>query len=146
MADHTIAIVDDHPLFRDALRVLLEDHGHEVVAEATTCVDAVDLTLHHAPDVVLMDLCDPISNVTNTTRQILARLPDTADAAAHLHGTPSIVIDFGTAVTFDVIVLRPLAFAAVVGGAVFLIPATIFTALPKDRELESKSLTRGILL
>ena len=73
-----ILIADNQALFRDALRVLLEDHGHEVVAEATTCEDAVSLTVQHTPDVVLMDLCDPLSNVTSTTRQILAQLPDAA--------------------------------------------------------------------
>ena len=73
-----ILIADDQALFRDALRVLLQDHGHEVVAEAPTCEDAVSLTIQHTPDVVLMDLCDPLSNVTNTTRQILAQIPDAA--------------------------------------------------------------------
>ena len=73
-----ILIADDQALFRDALRALLESNGHEVVAEAVTCEDAVALSAEHVPDVVLLDLCDPVANVTGTTREINRRAPDAA--------------------------------------------------------------------
>jgi len=87
-----ILIADDQPLFRDALRVLLEDHGHEVVAEASSCAETVELTAELRPNVVLLDLCDPVSNVTSTTRSIAVRSPDTAVIVLTDHPDESILL------------------------------------------------------
>ena len=38
-----IVIVDDHPLMRMAVRVMLEQEGHSIVAEVDNGVDAVDV-------------------------------------------------------------------------------------------------------
>ena len=87
-----ILIADDQALFRDALRVLLEDHGHDVVAEATDCPEAVELAAKLRPDVVLLDLCDPITNVTSTTRSIAARSPKTAVIVLTDHPNQTILL------------------------------------------------------
>jgi len=55
----TIIIVDDHPLIRLAVRILLENHGHRVVAETDNGVDAIQLVRTHEPDVVVLDLDIP---------------------------------------------------------------------------------------
>ena len=73
-----ILVADHQPLFRDALRALLEEHGHEVVAEAATCADAVVLTIEHTPDVLLLDVCEPLPLLIATTRELVAKAPDTA--------------------------------------------------------------------
>jgi DNA-binding NarL/FixJ family response regulator len=55
-----VLIADDHPLFRDGLRGLLESVGDlEVVAEAATGETAVDAARELHPDVILMDLNMP---------------------------------------------------------------------------------------
>ena len=54
-----VLIADDHALFRDGLRSLLEAHGVSVVAEARNGREAVELARIHHPDVVLMDLTMP---------------------------------------------------------------------------------------
>lgn len=54
-----VLIADDHALFRDGLRSLLEARGIDVVAEAGTGSEAVDLVREHVPDIVLMDLQMP---------------------------------------------------------------------------------------
>jgi DNA-binding NarL/FixJ family response regulator len=51
-----VLIADDHPLFRDGLRSLLEARGIDVVGEATNGRDAVEKTRRLRPEVVLMDL------------------------------------------------------------------------------------------
>jgi DNA-binding NarL/FixJ family response regulator len=48
--------VDDHRLFRDGLRVLLEQHGHEVVGHAAMAREALRVTEDVSPDLVVLDL------------------------------------------------------------------------------------------
>ena len=55
-----ILIADDHPIVRAGLRALIEDRpGLQVVAEAATGVEAVELALRHRPDILLLDLRMP---------------------------------------------------------------------------------------
>ncbi len=51
-----VLIADDHPLFRDGLRSLLEARGIDVVGEAKNGREAVEQATRLRPDVVLMDL------------------------------------------------------------------------------------------
>ncbi|OXJ07927.1 response regulator transcription factor [Burkholderia sp. AU6039] len=54
-----IVIVDDHPLIRMAVRMVLEQDGHEVVAECRTGVDGVQAVRTLKPDLVVLDLVIP---------------------------------------------------------------------------------------
>jgi two-component system, NarL family, nitrate/nitrite response regulator NarL len=55
-----IAIADDHEIFRDGLRRLLEsERGFEVVAEGADGMDAVQLAKTARPDVLLLDVAMP---------------------------------------------------------------------------------------
>jgi DNA-binding NarL/FixJ family response regulator len=68
-----ILIADDHPLFRGGLRSLLESVPEtEVVGEAASGEEAVQLARTLAPDVVVMDLNMPDLNGIEATRQIVA--------------------------------------------------------------------------
>jgi len=52
-----VLIADDHSLVRDGIRALLEGAPEiEVVAEANDGLEAIELTLEHHPDIVLMDI------------------------------------------------------------------------------------------
>jgi DNA-binding NarL/FixJ family response regulator len=70
-----IVIADDHALFRDSLRSLLEAHGLEVVGEARNGREAVELARRLTPDVVLMDLGMPEMDGLAATRLICAEQP-----------------------------------------------------------------------
>lgn len=71
-----ILIADDHSLFRDGLRSLLEAQGHEVIGEARNGREAVLLTNEKHPDLVLMDLSMPELDGIAATRAIVADLPE----------------------------------------------------------------------
>ena len=74
-----VMIVDDHPVFRDGLGVLLASvPGVAVVAEASTGAEAVARAEEHRPDVILMDINMPDMNGVEATRRILDRNPDVA--------------------------------------------------------------------
>ncbi len=71
-----ILIADDHPLFRKGMRALLTaTPGTEVVGEATTGQEAIELAAALQPDVILMDLQMPGINGIEATRQILHTSP-----------------------------------------------------------------------
>ncbi len=54
-----LLIVDDHPLTRDALALLLTQHGFEVAGQAADGAEAIELAAALEPDVVLLDLSMP---------------------------------------------------------------------------------------
>jgi DNA-binding NarL/FixJ family response regulator len=58
-----VAIVDDHPIFRDGLRHLLESHARfEVVSEGADGMDAQRIVRDCCPDVLLLDFAMPNLN------------------------------------------------------------------------------------
>ena len=74
-----IMIVDDHPLFREGLRRVLEAEEDLLVeAEVADGEQAIVLAREILPDVVLLDINLPSMNGLQVTREIKASLPDTA--------------------------------------------------------------------
>jgi DNA-binding NarL/FixJ family response regulator len=71
-----VLIADDHTIFRDGLRSLLEARGVEVVGEARDGREAVEQTKRLHPDVVLMDLNMPELDGLAATRLISAEQPE----------------------------------------------------------------------
>ena len=71
-----ILIADDHPLFRDGLRSLLESVGDmQVVGEAATGDEALARTLALQPEIILMDIKMPGLNGIEASRRILQASP-----------------------------------------------------------------------
>ena len=71
-----VLIADDHPFFRDGVRVLLDAVAEtEMVGEASTGEEAIALAERLQPDVVLMDLNMPGTNGIEATRRILSASP-----------------------------------------------------------------------
>jgi DNA-binding NarL/FixJ family response regulator len=74
-----VLIADDHPLFRDGLRALVERSPDlELAGEATSGAEAVELAAGSAPTVILMDLRMPEMTGIEATRSILERDPAAA--------------------------------------------------------------------
>jgi DNA-binding NarL/FixJ family response regulator len=74
----TVLLADDHTVVRQGLRSLLEAEGDiEVVGEAATGREAVELARKLHPTVVVMDIAMPLLNGLEATRQIRKALPAT---------------------------------------------------------------------
>lgn len=71
-----IVLADDHPLFRDGIRSLLQARGFQVVGEASNGHEALDQARRLRPDLVLMDIAMPGMDGLEATRLIKAQMPE----------------------------------------------------------------------
>lgn len=72
-----LLIVDDHPVFRQGLRDVLEtDPRMKVIGEAADGEVAIELAYEINPEVILMDINLPTINGLQVTRKIKTQLPD----------------------------------------------------------------------
>ena len=68
----TVLTVEDNPVVRADLRLVLEDAGFDVCADARDGLEAVELAREHRPDLILLDLGLPELDGVEATRRILA--------------------------------------------------------------------------
>jgi DNA-binding NarL/FixJ family response regulator len=73
-----IVLADDHTLFRDGIASLLAAWGHEVVGQAGSGAEAVELADRLKPDAILMDVRMPGSTGLEATRTIAQSHPSIA--------------------------------------------------------------------
>jgi len=74
----TVLLAEDHEIVREGFRCLLKhERDIEVVGEAETGRQAVQLTRKLRPAVVVMDIAMPLLNGLEATRQIRKDCPDT---------------------------------------------------------------------
>jgi DNA-binding NarL/FixJ family response regulator len=73
----SIVLVDDHDLFRRGLRDLLQEHGFEIVGEASSGEEAIELAAEKIPDVILMDISMPGIGGVEAARRIRLGTPHT---------------------------------------------------------------------
>jgi DNA-binding NarL/FixJ family response regulator len=77
-----VVVVDDHPVVRHGVSLMLESHGDiRVVATCSNAADAVEAVREHHPQVVLMDLSMPGRDGTAATRDIVGLDADVAVVA-----------------------------------------------------------------
>jgi DNA-binding NarL/FixJ family response regulator len=81
-----VVVVDDHMVFREGLRALLGRINEiEIIGEAATTQDAIEVTENLRPDVVLMDLHLPGGGGELATRTIVAASPEVAVLVLTMH-------------------------------------------------------------
>jgi len=89
-----ILLVDDHQMFRDALRSLLEStHNFEIVGETGSAFEVVNLVRKTNPDIVCMDIGLPGMNGIQTTQLILSACPTVKVIALSSYSDQRYVMD-----------------------------------------------------
>src|SRR4051794_37219398 len=77
MCSLDLLVADDHTLMRQGLcKILEEQRGWRVVAQATTGREAVALALELQPSVAILDIGMPLLNGIEAARQLADRCPD----------------------------------------------------------------------
>lgn len=134
----TILLVDDHPIFRAGLRLLIEKNRKTVViGEAGDGAEAVRLTAELRPQLVIMDLTMPVMNGIDATREITGKYPDTRVLALSMESNRFFVVEVLKAGATGYL-LKDTAFSevadainTVVRGETYL-PRKVATLLIKD--------------
>lgn len=81
-----IVIIDDHQLFREGVKRILEfEKSFQVVAEGDDGSEALGLVQEYLPDVVIMDINMPQMNGVEATRELVEKYPDTKVIILSIH-------------------------------------------------------------
>ena len=87
-----ILIIDDHQLFREGVKRILDfEETFEVVAEGDDGSEAIELYGLNDPDVVLMDINMPHMNGIEATEKLLETYPDAKVIILSIHDDESYV-------------------------------------------------------
>jgi len=92
MKQISVLLAEDHAIVRQGLRLLVEADGDiEIVGEAKTGREAVQMTCELRPEIVVMDIAMPLLNGLEATRQILKTFPGTKILILSAHSDPEYV-------------------------------------------------------
>ncbi|HEY3152379.1 MAG TPA: response regulator transcription factor [Candidatus Binatia bacterium] len=88
-----VLVTDDHLMFRQGLKALLEREGIDVVGEASDGREAIRLARQLQPDVAVVDLVMPLLNGIDAAREITKVSRKTRSILLTMHTEDQYVID-----------------------------------------------------
>ena len=142
----TILLVDDHPLFRKGLRLLLEEQADfRIVGETRDGREAIDLMRAISPDVVIMDITMPNLDGIDATRQIQSEIPSTKVVALSMHSGKHFVEDMLRAGASGYILKESApedivsGIRMVIQGEIYLSPAITGIVVSEYKDMLEKS-------
>ncbi|WP_019243093.1 MULTISPECIES: response regulator [Bacillus] len=81
-----IVIIDDHQLFREGVKRILEfESTFKVLAEGDDGNEAINLVEAYHPDVVIMDINMPVTNGVEATKHLVEQYPETKVIILSIH-------------------------------------------------------------
>jgi len=80
-----ILLADDHLIFRQSLKGLLEREGFQIIGEAADGQEAVRRVRDLSPDVAVLDLAMPLLNGLDAAREIVRASPRTRPILLTMH-------------------------------------------------------------
>lgn len=84
---HGVILVDDHTLFRNGLKILLNNlSDYVVVGEAANGVEFLDLLESQQPDLVLLDIDMPVMDGIEAARKAIHKYPDLKIITLSMYG------------------------------------------------------------
>jgi DNA-binding NarL/FixJ family response regulator len=87
-----ILIADDHQLFRDGVRALLQSHaGWEICGEARTGREAVAKAIELRPDIIILDISMPDLNGVDAARRIRMASKNTEILILSMHYSDQLI-------------------------------------------------------
>ncbi|QDU30223.1 Response regulator protein VraR [Anatilimnocola aggregata] len=87
----SLLIADDHEVIRTGVKSMLEGSDIQVVAEAATGNQAIEQTVKHHPDVVLLDVRMPETDGLEALERIIDRSPRTKVVMLTGHDNPTYI-------------------------------------------------------
>lgn len=84
---HRIIIADDHTLFRQGLKMILEDiENLEVIADVANGKELIEITREFLPDLIIMDINMPLVNGIEASKTILQENPEMKILVVSMYG------------------------------------------------------------
>jgi two-component system, NarL family, response regulator DesR len=72
----SILVADDNAIVRKMLcRMFETEEDYDICAEATNGQEAIDLAIHHKPDLIILDLSMPVMNGLDAARELKRLMP-----------------------------------------------------------------------
>ena len=88
-----VLLADDHLIFRQGLKGLLEREGLQIIGEASDGRDAVRRATDLSPDVAVLDLAMPLLNGLDAAKEIVRVSPRTRPILLTMHTEDPYVMD-----------------------------------------------------
>lgn len=89
----TVLIADDHVVFLEGMKSLLEAEGYDVVATACDGKEAVRLARQHEPDIAVLDISMPNLNGIDASRNMRKHSPGTRVIVLTMHKASAYVLE-----------------------------------------------------
>lgn len=91
---YTVILADDHRIFRDGLRPLLDRQpDFEVVAEAEDGLETLEMVWEHKPDILVLDISMPKLNGIEVTRRVVSEFPQCKIVILSMHADRRFVLE-----------------------------------------------------
>src|SRR5881394_3648995 len=146
----TVLLAEDHQIVREGFRSLLEHESDlEIVGEAETGRQAVQMTRKLRPSVVVMDIAMPLLNGLEATRQIRKDFPETKVLILSAHSDDAYVDQVAALGASGFLVKQTsshelaTAIRKIYGGETFFSPSIFKRAKDRSRNSLSRNSNAG---